>query len=649
MPLSAAYTLVFTIFAAILLLNAIDDLAPSFICLAHLLRKCFGPAGPFSRQFSGDAFRMETLRPRAPNVTDISGNERRIAIFVPCWKEAAVIGNMVRHNLAAIRYSKFDFFLGVYPNDAETLSSVHELARLYRNVHAAPVPHDGPTSKADCLNWTCQALWDYEEASGILFDTVVVHDAEDLIHPDALRAIHVKRFEYDMVQVPVLPLPTGITELTHGIYCDEFAEFQAIDMRARLYSKSFLPSNGVGTGYSRVMLDRLAEVRSNRVFEPVALTEDYESGVRIHQLGFKQTFARLRPDGAGRDSSHLIATREYFPRSFRAAVRQRTRWVTGIGLQGWERIGWNGTSIDRYWFWRDRKTLFTNPLGMAIAVLMPIAVADLALTAALGHPWHFALTSALAVRLCWANVAVQSVRSLIRMVSVARIFGFGFALAVPVRAFYASLINGYATLNAWHSYLGARMTGRPLVWLKTEHTYPNRASLSSNWKTVEEVLTGSGYLSHEMLAMAQRTLPQGSELGAHLIENGWISEDGWWEVLSLATGVDMPYRQIEPETVSGRASRFLPRRIQRAQKVLPVAVRNGNLVIATAAPPTEETRERLQRFTGLRLEFQLVTPANLVALNRHMNQWRAEPVRQRQVAQFNQPAAVVKAAAASAR
>jgi bacteriophage N4 adsorption protein B len=256
----------------------------------------------------------------------------------------------VRHNLAAIRYSKFDFFLGVYPNDTETLKAVNELARLYRNVHAACVPHDGPTSKADCLNWSYQALCDFEETHGIRFDTVVVHDAEDLIHPDALRVIHTKRFEYDMVQVPVLPLPTGIVELTHGIYCDEFAEFQAIDMRARVFSKSFLPSNGVGTGYSRIMLDRLAEVRSNRVFEPVALTEDYESGVRIHQLGFKQIFARMRPDGANGDTSQLIATREYFPRSFRTAVRQRIRWVTGICLQGWERIGWKGSLIDRYWF-----------------------------------------------------------------------------------------------------------------------------------------------------------------------------------------------------------------------------------------------------------------------------------------------------------
>ena len=45
---------------------------------------------------------------------------------------------------------------------------------------------------------------------------------------------------------------------------------------------------------------------------------------------------------------------------------------------------------------------------------------------------------------------------------------------------------------------------RPLVWLKTEHSYPNRAALEPSWKGLEEVLVGSGYLAAETLAMAQR-------------------------------------------------------------------------------------------------------------------------------------------------
>jgi adsorption protein B len=59
-----------------------------------------------------------------------------------------------------------------------------------------------------------------------------------------------------------------------------------------------------------------------------------------------------------------VATREYFPQRFRQAVRQRTRWVIGIALQGWERHGWSGGVAAAYWFWRDRKGLVGNPLSL---------------------------------------------------------------------------------------------------------------------------------------------------------------------------------------------------------------------------------------------------------------------------------------------
>ena len=58
-----------------------------------------------------------------------------------------------------------------------------------------------------------------------------------------------------------------------------------------------------------------------------------------------------------------MATREYFPRRFRPAISQRTRWVTGIALQSWERHGWNAPWPQLYWFWRDRKGLVGNLLS----------------------------------------------------------------------------------------------------------------------------------------------------------------------------------------------------------------------------------------------------------------------------------------------
>jgi hypothetical protein len=75
----------------------------------------------------------------------------------------------------------------------------------------------------------------------------------------------------------------------------------------------------------------------------------------MHRLGCPQFFVPVY----GGDLS-FVATREYFPRKFRAAVRQRTRWVMGIALQYWQRHGWRDTATQLYWFWRDRKGLVGN-------------------------------------------------------------------------------------------------------------------------------------------------------------------------------------------------------------------------------------------------------------------------------------------------
>jgi adsorption protein B len=42
---------------------------------------------------------------------------------------------------------------------------------------------DGPTTKADCLNHLYDALLAYETSSGRSPVAVVLHDAEDVVHP----------------------------------------------------------------------------------------------------------------------------------------------------------------------------------------------------------------------------------------------------------------------------------------------------------------------------------------------------------------------------------------------------------------------------------------------------------------------------------
>src|ERR1035441_3516909 len=65
--------------------------------------------------------RARRKRPRRPTEAELDRvPERPIAIFVPLWREHRVIGQMLAHNLDGVRYSNYQFFVGVYPNDPAT-------------------------------------------------------------------------------------------------------------------------------------------------------------------------------------------------------------------------------------------------------------------------------------------------------------------------------------------------------------------------------------------------------------------------------------------------------------------------------------------------------------------------------------------------
>jgi adsorption protein B len=65
---------------------------------------------------------------------------------------------------------------------------------------------------------------------------------------------------------PVLALRTPFFALTHGVYCDEFAEYHTRDMAVHPLLGGFVPSSGVGTGYRRDALEKLARSAANKIF-----------------------------------------------------------------------------------------------------------------------------------------------------------------------------------------------------------------------------------------------------------------------------------------------------------------------------------------------------------------------------------------------
>src|SRR5690348_14999416 len=136
---------------------------------------------------------------------------------------------------------------------------------------------------------------------------------------------------------------------------------------------------------------------------------------------------------------------EYFPKQWGTALRQRTRWVTGIALQGWERFGWAGSYSEIYWFWRDRKGLVSSPLGF---------IANAVFVYGLATAMWTRLTP-LAIEITSITLAFQILRMAIRMTCVAHVYGMVFALGSPLRLLYANLLNAAATVRALAHYLYA--------------------------------------------------------------------------------------------------------------------------------------------------------------------------------------------------
>lgn len=533
--------------------------------------------------------------------------KRRMAIFVPLWKEHKVIQKMIDNNVTKVQYPFVDFFVGAYPNDSLTIAAVQETVTRYPNVHLSLAPHDGPTSKADNLNWIYQRMLLHEQEHGVRFDMVLTHDAEDLIHPDALRWINYYAQFNDMVQIPVLAVKTPLWKLAHGVYCDEFAEFQFKDMPARQMLGGFIPSNGVGTGFSRRALETLAEWYNNRVFEPACLTEDYENGFRINRLHLPQKFIPIQIR-----NGQPIATRELFPDRLGRAVEQRTRWVTGITLQSWEFHSAAETWRQLYWFWRDRKGLLGNLLTLAANGLFVFGLCTWVRSRAAHQEWVLGRELSRFRILFAIGAAMQALQTSIRAFCSARIYGWRFACFVPLRVVVANVINGSATARAIATYTKAKWHRRPLCWVKTEHAYPNRAALMPERKRLREILVGSQWIAPDQLEAALASRPAGRRLGEHLLKLGLISEQDLYAALSLQN--HLPLGKPAAHAVSVPVTRSIPSQVARRWSVLPFRIVGGELYVAGSDLPGETMHRELHKFSSLEIRFHLVTPTEFEEL-----------------------------------
>jgi bacteriophage N4 adsorption protein B len=417
------------------ILFGIDDLLLDSIWLARVPIVRFRPASPPGR----------------------AENPGRHAVFIPAWDEAAVIGPMLMHTLRMWERQDVCILVGCYPNDAATTAIVASMdSNRLRLVVGDRI---GPTTKADCLNNLWHALNDIESKEGWQAKSIILHDAEDFVHPDEITLFDALIEQHDLVQIPVHPLPDTSSRWIAGHYLDEFAESHGKDLAVRTAVGASLPSAGVGCAIARPAVAKIAALRGGKPFDASSLTEDYELGLTLHQLGFRSIFASTKDE-----HGEPVCVRAHFPGNLSEAVRQKTRWITGIALAGWDRTGWAGGPAEWWMRWRDRRSILAALLilsgycGMTISLFISITGTGERLSEVLSS-----LLNLCALLFLW--------RLAIRVAFTTFTAGWAEGLRSLPRAFVSNIIAVMAARRAVGCYLTMRRTGL-VVWDKTRHQFP---------------------------------------------------------------------------------------------------------------------------------------------------------------------------------
>ncbi|MDQ3479012.1 MAG: glycosyltransferase [Pseudomonadota bacterium] len=292
---------------------------------------------------------------------------------------------------------------------------------------------------------------------------MVLHDAEDVIHPLELPLFNRLIGKAALIQLPVLPLTDRGSPWVAGHYCDEFAEAHAKELIVREAVGAAIPLAGVGCAIRREALARIAALNEGHPFAGGSMTEDYELGLRVGDLGLKTIFVRM-PAAPG--SRALIASRGHFPSTFAEAVRQKARWLGGIALNGWDRLGWNGGWGERWMRMRDRR----GPIAALLLLSGYIAAilwSQMWFAQALGAPIQVTIDPLLAT-LLWINLWLLLWRIAMRVLFTTSAYGMAQGILSVPRLVVGNLIAICAAFRA----LGLYLARAPQVWDKTRHTFP---------------------------------------------------------------------------------------------------------------------------------------------------------------------------------
>ncbi|MCX6965509.1 MAG: glycosyltransferase [Verrucomicrobia bacterium] len=571
--------------------------------------------------------------PPVPIETLRNEPEKLIAIFIPAWNEGGIVNRMADYARKTLLYENYDLFIGVYANDPETNRCVDELVKISPRVHKAVVPHAGPTSKADCLNYIFNTMRACEIPGRREYAIIALHDAEDILHPLTLKVYnHYVPEILDMGQIPVFPLELPpLTNWVGNTYLDEFAELHVKDMYAREAIGGVVPSAGVGTAFSRKSLDQLAEENNGVPFPDGSLAEDYFVGMKLAAMGFRTGFIEnpverqvVRRDAKGREISRKniterVAVRENFPRRFFQAVRQKARWIIGTAFQSWEHQGWKGGLAAKYTLVRDRRAPVVHTINAAGYCAVAYMIADIGIRhTVLANSFYLPPlfeANGLLWKLVLVDTALLCYRVGQKVYHVTDVYGWKQGIFSIPRYPVVNFINMGATFWAIVVYSRHRLLGKPLAWAKTTHTFPGSAELGEFNRSVEDLLIDEGYvlrndLENILVKNRDRSAPRA------LLEMGLIDEGQFCDIWSKHSGLDVG--DVDVAIIDLSLLDSWPEKKALRHEAMPLQRRDdGRTVFAFAEPPTERDLNRVVETAGTPVEPVLTAPTQITNLRNH--------------------------------
>jgi len=536
-------------------------------------------------------------------------DQQRVAIFIPCWQEQDVVDKMVELACSSVQYTRYDLYIGVYPNDPLTTEKAKAVAERFPRVQVVINQRDGPTTKAQNLNQMWAAMLQREGADP--YDIVVLHDVEDVIHPLSLLLYNYLIPRRDMVQLPVFPLERTWNKWTAWTYADEFAENHLKDLVVRETFGSFVPCAGVGCAFNRRALEAKA-MHTGELFPTESLTEDYQLGLHFRQTGLSTIIVHQRL-GFGRHlnvrtAAAYVATREYFPDNFTAAVRQKARWIVGICFQAWQQTGWTGNVFTRYTLYRDRKAILANLL-----VLLGYGVFALAIGL-----WFWARydPSVIEPRIdgrWWPLLGAVLTFSLLRVGQkayfVKTIYGTRQGVLSALRIPWSGVINAFATARACRLFLRSTLTGTPLVWSKTAHAFPTRAALAEYRRQLGEVLIEQELVSDEDVSLALSERREGERIGETLVRLGYLTQRQLAGAVAMQIGAEDGTR--DDLVATSETLKFFTLEEARQFRALPLRITERGVLIAVDDEPSTQLDEFVRKRCPHPYFWTMVEPSRL--------------------------------------